>query len=98
MRSKLGLKTKNYLSKSTLKEPITFWIMASSIIVEVALLELKVLTYQIRNGGCKPIVKHIRFGKNSHTFLLNIIYILCTSKTYKIQYYKVPLYIINILI
>ena len=75
LRSKMGLQTKKVLSKSTLKEPITFQRMPSSIIVEVALFELKVLTCQFLNGGCKPIVYYTHNGKNNHTLLLNIIFI-----------------------
>ena len=44
-------KTKNVLLKFTLKEPIIFYRMTSSIIIEVALLELKLLAYQILNNG-----------------------------------------------
>ena len=47
---KWASKQKNVLSKSILKEPITFYRMTSSIIVEVALVELKMLICQIVNG------------------------------------------------
>ena len=95
----MGLQTKKVLSKSTLKEPITFQRMTSSIIFEVALLELKVLTCQFQNGGYKPIVYYIDNGKNSHILLLNIIFIcLVLLSTYKIKYFKIISYIINILI
>ena len=95
----MGLQTKKVLSKSTLKEPITFQRMTSSIIVEVALLELKVLNSQFLKGGCKPIVYYTHNEKNSHTLLLNIIFIcLVLLSTYKIKYFKIISYIINILI
>ena len=71
----MGLQTKKVLSKSTLKEPITFQRMTSSLIIEVAFLELKVFACQILNGGCKPIVNYTHNGKNSHTLISNIIFI-----------------------
>ena len=81
---------KKVLSKSTLKEPITFQRMTSSIIVEVALLELKGLNCQFLNGGCKPIVYYAHNGKKYHTLLLNIIFIcLVFLSTYKIKYFKI---------
>ena len=94
----MGLKTKKVLSKPTLKEPITFQRMTSSIIV-VALLELNVLACQFLNGGCKPIVYYTHNGKHRHTLLMNIIFIsLVLLRTYKIKYFKIISYIINILI
>ena len=54
--------------------------------VEVALLEFKILTCQILNDTCKLIINHTRNENNSHKLLL----ILNTSK---IKYFKVLSYI-----
>ena len=64
--------------------------MTSYLIVEVALLELKIFTCQILNGGYKLIVNYTHNEKNSHTLLLNIIFIyLVLLSTYKIIKFKV---------
>ena len=73
----MGLKTKNVPSKSTLQEPIKFQRMASSLMVEVTLFELKLFTCQILNGGWKSIVNHTHDEKNTYKIFLNIICMYC---------------------
>ena len=48
--------------------------MTSSLMVEVALLELKLLTCQILNGGWKSMVNHTHNGKSTHKLFSNIIF------------------------
>ena len=69
----MDLKTKNVLSKSILKEPITFYNMTSSIIIEVALVELMMLICQIVNGEWKPVVNYINVV--SKVLIMKIIHI-----------------------
>ena len=67
----MSLQTKNLLSKFTLKEPITFYKMTSSIIAEVALVELRMFICQIVNSKWKPVVNYINVV--SKVFIMKII-------------------------